>query len=130
MAYTQILKALHRSLRQTAAQLSVRKCRLIHTHGAVSTVSGLTLRRAAEAPSCAMPALSCFIQAQRRRAVSLDSSARNKSSPEDRSVSRYQSGSPKPSAAQKGKQGADTQVDCMIIYFPPCQSNYSICTEM
>ncbi len=34
----------------------------------------------------------------------LDSTARNKSSPEDRSFSRYQSRSPKPSAAQKVKE--------------------------
>ncbi|XP_070784061.1 mitochondrial import inner membrane translocase subunit Tim21 isoform X2 [Enoplosus armatus] len=101
MAYTQILKALHRNLQQTATQYSL----LHHTHRTVSTVSRLTLRRRAEAPSSVQAALSCFIQAQTRRGLSLDSAARNKSSPEERdnkSVYRYQSGSPKPSAAQKG----------------------------
>ncbi|XP_070784060.1 mitochondrial import inner membrane translocase subunit Tim21 isoform X1 [Enoplosus armatus] len=103
MAYTQILKALHRNLQQTATQYSL----LHHTHRTVSTVSRLTLRRRAEAPSSVQAALSCFIQAQTRRGLSLDSAARNKSSPEERdnkSVYRYQSGSPKPSAAQKVKE--------------------------
>ncbi|XP_034416096.1 mitochondrial import inner membrane translocase subunit Tim21 [Cyclopterus lumpus] len=100
MAYTQILKALlHRNLQHTAT-----KCKLTHvsllilTHRTASTVSRLTFRRRVEAPSSVLPALSGFIQAQPRRCVH--------SSPEerDRSVSRYQSGSPKPSAAQKVKE--------------------------
>ncbi|XP_069007720.1 mitochondrial import inner membrane translocase subunit Tim21 [Embiotoca jacksoni] len=104
MAYTQILGALHRHVQHTATRVSVQKCKLarvsllIRTHGTVSAVSRLTFRTGVEAPSSV---LSCFIQAQ--RSVSL--TARNKSSPEERakSVSRYQSGSPKPSAAQKVK---------------------------
>lgn len=98
MAYTQILKALlHRNLQQTAT-----KCRLtqvsllIRTH---RSVSSLTFHRRLEAPSSVLlPVLSGFIQAQTRRGV--------QSSPEerDRSVSRYQRGSPKPSAAQKVKE--------------------------
>ncbi|XP_047424296.1 mitochondrial import inner membrane translocase subunit Tim21-like [Mugil cephalus] len=105
MAYTQLFKALHRSLQRAAAtRLSVQTCKLtqisllVHTHRNVSTVSTLRLHGAKEAP-----ALACFLQAQRR--VSLDSTARNKSQPEDRdrSISKYQSGSPKPSAAQKVK---------------------------
>ncbi|XP_073344437.1 mitochondrial import inner membrane translocase subunit Tim21 [Pagrus major] len=97
MAYVQILKA----LQQTATQ----KCVLVHTHRTLSTVSRLTFHRRVEAPSSVLPAVSCLIQAQGRRTISLDFSARQKSSPEerDRSVSRYQSGSPKPSAAQKVK---------------------------
>ncbi|XP_059183357.1 mitochondrial import inner membrane translocase subunit Tim21-like [Centropristis striata] len=108
MAYTLILKALQRNLQQTAAQYSKRTqvSLLIHSHRTISTkVSRLSLHRRVEAP-CAFPVLSCFIQAQRRRLISLDSTARNQSSPEDRdrSVSRYQSGSPKPSAGQKVKE--------------------------
>lgn len=102
MAYMQILKTLHRNLHQTS---TVQKCLLVHTHRSVSTVSTLSLHRRAGAPACVLPQLSCFIQPQTRRHVSLDSTARNQTSPEDRdkSVSRYQSGSPKPSAAQKVK---------------------------
>nr|XP_033494823.1 mitochondrial import inner membrane translocase subunit Tim21 [Epinephelus lanceolatus] len=112
MAYTQILKALHRSLKQTATQYCVQQCKLtqvsvlVHTQRTVSTVSRLTFHRRAEATSCVTPGLSCFIQAHRLRGISLDSTARSQSSPEDRdrSVSRYQSGSLKPSAAQKVKE--------------------------
>ncbi|XP_027129926.1 mitochondrial import inner membrane translocase subunit Tim21 isoform X2 [Larimichthys crocea] len=106
MAYTQILKALHRSLQQTVTQHTVQKCLLIHTHRTASTVSRLTFHRSAEAPSCVTPAVSCFFRAQGLRGFSLDSTVRNKSSPEDRdkSVSRFQSGSPKPSGAQKVKE--------------------------
>lgn len=96
MAYVQILKA----LQQTAAQ----KCVLVHTHRTLSTASRMTFLRRVEAPSSLLPAASSFIQAQRRRNISLDFRAWNKSNPEerDKSVSRYQSGSPQPSAAQKG----------------------------
>lgn len=110
MAYMQIVKGLQRNLQQTATLYSAQKCKLtqvsllIHTHRTASTVSRLTFHRRIEAPSV-MPVLSCLI----RRGISLDSTARSQSSPEerDKSVSRYQSGSPKPSAAQKGKQGSD-----------------------
>ncbi|XP_028289011.1 mitochondrial import inner membrane translocase subunit Tim21 [Parambassis ranga] len=106
MAYAQILKALQRSLQHAPTQLSVHRGRLtqlsvlMHTSRNLSTVSGP--HRGAGAPS---PAISCFFQAQRQRLISVDSTARNKSSPEDRdrSVSRYQSGTPKPSTAQKVK---------------------------
>uniref|UniRef100_UPI0037E6F9F7 mitochondrial import inner membrane translocase subunit Tim21 n=1 Tax=Semicossyphus pulcher TaxID=241346 RepID=UPI0037E6F9F7 len=103
MAYTQILRALHRNLQRPATQYSVQKCVL--THRTASSLSRLTFHRRVEAPSSVVPALSCFIQAQGWRGFSLDSTNRNKSSPEerDKSVSRYQSGSPKPSAAQKVK---------------------------
>ncbi|XP_039982426.1 mitochondrial import inner membrane translocase subunit Tim21 [Xiphias gladius] len=112
MVYTQILKALHQNLQQTATQYAVQTCKLtqvsllIHTHRTVSTVSRLTFHRRVEAPSPVLPTLSYFIQTQRQRGISLDFRARNKSSPEDRdkSVARYQSGSPKPSAAQKVKE--------------------------
>lgn len=109
MAYTQILKALHRSLQQTGTHFSVQKCKLLRTHRAVSggpysLWSGAIFHRGAEPPPAVTPALSCLIRAQRRRGVSLDSAVRNKSSPEDRSVSRYQSRSPTPSAAQKVKE--------------------------
>ncbi|XP_029002101.1 mitochondrial import inner membrane translocase subunit Tim21-like [Betta splendens] len=103
MAYAQIVKA----LRQTATRFRGQTCRLaqvsfVHTHGAVSTASRLTFLGRADAP---VSALSCFVQAQPLRTLSLQCANRNKSSPEqsDRSVSRYQRGSPKPSAAQKVK---------------------------
>ncbi|XP_040921874.1 mitochondrial import inner membrane translocase subunit Tim21 [Toxotes jaculatrix] len=112
MAYTQILKTLHRNLQQTGTRYTVQAFKLtqvsllVHAHRAVSTVPTPTFHRRAEAPSSVLPALSCFVQAQRRRGISVDFTARNKNSPEDRdkSVSRYQSGSPKPSAAQKVKE--------------------------
>lgn len=98
MAYTQILKAFHRNLQQSVIQ----KCLVIHTNRTVSTASKLTFHTKVEVPSSAFPALSCVL----RRGISLDSAARNKSSSEerDRSVSRYQGGSPTPSAAQKVKE--------------------------
>lgn len=106
MAFTQLSKALHRNLQKIATQCSVQKCLLIHTHRTVSTVSRLTFYRKLETPSSVIPVLSCLIQTDRRRSISLDSTVRNKSSPEerDRSLSRYRSGSPKPSAARKGRQ--------------------------
>ncbi|XP_056290035.1 mitochondrial import inner membrane translocase subunit Tim21-like [Pseudoliparis swirei] len=100
MAYTQLLKALlHRTLQHTATKCKLTHVRLlILTHRTASTVSRLTFRRRVEAPSSVLPVLSGFIQAQTRRGV--------QSSPEerDRSVSRYQSGSPTPSAGQKVKE--------------------------
>ncbi|XP_041817688.1 mitochondrial import inner membrane translocase subunit Tim21 [Chelmon rostratus] len=106
MAYTQILKVLHRTLQQTATQYSVQKRLLIHTHRTVSTVSRLTFHGRVEAPASVLPAVSCFTSAQTRRSISLDSTARDKRSPEerDKSVSRFQGGSPKPSGAQKAKE--------------------------
>ncbi|XP_029979186.1 mitochondrial import inner membrane translocase subunit Tim21 [Sphaeramia orbicularis] len=112
MAYRQILQSLHRSLHQSASQYARQTCRLtqvtLHnrTHRAVSTLSRLTLQRRDEESSSV---LSCFTQVPTRRSISLDFTARNKSSPEDRdsgvkSVSRFQSGSPKPSATQKVKE--------------------------
>eukprot|EP00064_Thunnus_orientalis_P009118 superscaffoldBa00001138_g9141 len=71
-------------------------------------MSRLSFHKGVQAPSSVLPVLSCFVKAQTRRGISLHSSTRNKSSPEERdggqtSVSKYQSGSPKPSAAQKVK---------------------------
>lgn len=105
MAYAQVSRALHRHLQQTALQYSMQRCLLLHTHRAVSTGSRLTVHSRGEGALFGVPALSCLIQPQTRRGFSLDSSVRNKSSPEDKnqSVSRYQGGSPKPSAAQKVK---------------------------
>lgn len=102
MAYIQVLKVLHRNLQHRAPQVSV----LIHTHRRVSTLSRLAFHSGLEANS---PVLSCLIQTHRRQGICLDFTARNKSSPEDRdrSVSKFQSGSPKPSAAQKGMQGEE-----------------------
>ncbi|KAK5850235.1 hypothetical protein PBY51_014501 [Eleginops maclovinus] len=99
MAYTQILRALHRTATQKYTHVSF----LVHTHRTACMVSGLTVLHRTGAHRTVMPVLSSFLQAQ--RGVSLRAAARNQSSPEDRdrSVSRYQSGSPEPSAAQKVK---------------------------
>ncbi|XP_068604208.1 mitochondrial import inner membrane translocase subunit Tim21 [Brachionichthys hirsutus] len=101
MAYSQILKAVHRNLQQKVTQYSVQKRFLIHTHRTTPAVSRGTFHRRENA----IPELSCFFQAERRRGISLDSRARNKNSTEerDRSLSRHQGGSPKPTAAQKVK---------------------------
>lgn len=105
MAYMQILKVLHRSARRSATQFTVQSL-LVHTHGTASTAARLSLRSGAEAPWSVVPVPSCLTGAQTRRAIWLDSAARSQSSPEerDKSVSRYQSGSPQPSAAQKVKE--------------------------
>ncbi|XP_026148134.1 mitochondrial import inner membrane translocase subunit Tim21 [Mastacembelus armatus] len=108
MAY--ILTALHRKLLQTATQYTVQRCKLsqvglfIHTQKTSITARLSPLRRV-EVPWSVLPLSYSFLQAQGRRGISLDITARNKSSSEerDKSVSRYQSGSPKPSAAQKVK---------------------------
>ncbi|CAJ1082283.1 mitochondrial import inner membrane translocase subunit Tim21-like [Xyrichtys novacula] len=112
MAYTQILGALHRSLQQTATHYSVQKCLFIHTHRTVSTVSKQVFPRRRE-----IPGLSCFIQVQRRQGFMLDSSDRNKVSPEDRdrSVSRFQGGSPRTSTAQKVKNAGRDFTYLMVI---------------
>ncbi|XP_017261937.1 mitochondrial import inner membrane translocase subunit Tim21 [Kryptolebias marmoratus] len=106
MAYINILKTLlHRNLKHT--QLFEQKCHfaqvgvLVHVRRTLSTSPGLVLWRT-ESP----PALRCLPAARSQRAVCLHCSARNRSSPEerDRAVSRYQSRSPKPSAARKVKE--------------------------
>ncbi|KAM9839597.1 mitochondrial import inner membrane translocase subunit Tim21 [Aulostomus maculatus] len=105
MAYSLLSKALNRNLTQTATLYFAQTRKLppasflIHTHRTVST--GLTFLRGDEGPG-----LSCFLQL--RRGFSLYPAARNQASPEERearhkSVSRYQSGSPRLSAAQKVK---------------------------
>ncbi|KAF3703528.1 Mitochondrial import inner membrane translocase subunit Tim21 [Channa argus] len=111
MAYALIMKILHRSLQKTATQYVMQTCKLtqvrfIQTRTAVSAVPALTFLRRVELPSYVLPPLSCFVHVQTRRGISLDFAARNKSSPEERdqSLSGYQSGSPKPSAAQKVKE--------------------------
>uniref|UniRef100_A0A1A8EXV6 Mitochondrial import inner membrane translocase subunit Tim21 n=1 Tax=Nothobranchius korthausae TaxID=1143690 RepID=A0A1A8EXV6_9TELE len=95
MAYLHPLKALlHRSLQHTAA---VRL--LAHARRTLSTTPGLVLL-GTDSP---LSALSCLGVAVRQ----LHCSARNRSRPEDKdkaAVSRYQRGSPKPSASQKVKE--------------------------
>ncbi|XP_032407155.1 mitochondrial import inner membrane translocase subunit Tim21 [Xiphophorus hellerii] len=99
MAYAHILKVLHRSLRQTATQLCVQKCYIVHTHRALCTAPAF-VRLGTKISS-----LDCLTASQRHQVASVHCTARNRSNPEDRgkSVSRYQSGTPKPSAAQKVK---------------------------
>ncbi|KAK2859407.1 hypothetical protein Q5P01_004027 [Channa striata] len=100
MACVQIVKLVHRNL---LTQHVVQTCKLaqvtfIHTRRTVSAAPALTLLTRRRLPP--------YVLSQTRRTVSLDFTARNKSSPEDRdkSLSRFQSGSPKPSAAQKVKE--------------------------
>lgn len=105
MAFTQLSKALHSKLYKIVTQQSLQRCLLIHANRAVSTVSsGLTYRKTG-APPCVVPVMSCLMQTDRRRCISFTTSARNKSSPEekDKSIYRYEGGGPKPSTAQKVK---------------------------
>ncbi|XP_019942904.2 mitochondrial import inner membrane translocase subunit Tim21 [Paralichthys olivaceus] len=107
MAYTQILRTLHRSLQYSASHhYTVHTCKLmqvsllIRAHRTASTPSSTpSFHSRAGAALPALPALSCLA----RRSVHVDLPARNRSSPEDRdkSVSRFQS--PTPSASQKVK---------------------------
>lgn len=95
MTYTHVLKVVYRNLRQT--QL----CFSLHALRTASTAPGwLGLRKN-------VPSLSCFTSAQRHQVLSFHCSARNRGEDRGKSVSRYQSGTPKPSAAQKGTQGGD-----------------------
>ncbi|XP_047205705.1 mitochondrial import inner membrane translocase subunit Tim21-like [Girardinichthys multiradiatus] len=100
MAYTHILKVLHRNLRQTATQLRVHQCYVVHMPRTVSTTPGLALL------GTKVSSLSCLTETRRHQALSVHCTAENRSSPEERgkSVSRYQSGTPKPSATQKVKE--------------------------
>ncbi|CAG5895876.1 unnamed protein product [Menidia menidia] len=100
MAYMQILNALHRNLQHKATLVSLQKCKLVHvdllvhTRRTASTIAKRSVLKTQPASF-----------AQTRSSIYVDFTARNRSSPEDRdkSVSRYQSGSPKLSAAQKVK---------------------------
>lgn len=100
MAYAHIWKVLHRNLRQTATQFCVNKCYVVHTYRTVFTTAGF-IRIGTKVSS-----LSCLTASQKQQVLSVHCTARNRSSPEDRgkSVSRFQSGTPKPSAAQKVKE--------------------------
>ncbi|XP_029954870.1 mitochondrial import inner membrane translocase subunit Tim21 [Salarias fasciatus] len=93
MAYTQLLRVLHRKL-HTASLLSVHTCKLTQSPNRAVTTR-LVFRETLPSP------------ALRLRGFSLDCTARNqKISPEegDKSVSRYQAGTPKLSTAQKVKE--------------------------
>ncbi|KAM4606258.1 mitochondrial import inner membrane translocase subunit Tim21 [Polymixia lowei] len=109
MVYFFIFKAARRPLRQTATQCAVQLCKRAQISllspkqrsGSVTSSRLIFLR--AEEP---LPSLGNVMYAQ-RRGISLHTISRNKSSPEEResgSVSRYQSGTPKPSATQKVKE--------------------------
>ncbi|KAM8822979.1 mitochondrial import inner membrane translocase subunit Tim21 [Spinachia spinachia] len=100
MAYTQVLKALlHRNARQRKlAQFGF----LVYARGPPVSSGGVH----APPPVCPWGAAVAVTHARTLRCFSLDTTARNQSSPKERdgSVSRYQGGSPKPSAAQKVKE--------------------------
>ncbi|XP_061614625.1 mitochondrial import inner membrane translocase subunit Tim21-like isoform X1 [Phyllopteryx taeniolatus] len=111
MAYMQISKVLYRILMPRAT----RTCRFSagywfdHTHRteSQSTASRLTFhgRHEVESVGWKYHALCCFLQS--RRGFTLDFRARNKSEERgggQKSVYKYQSGSPKPSATHKVKE--------------------------
>lgn len=99
MAYTQLIKTLQKNLQQLSGQYFRQTCFYLHKRN-VSTVSKFTFcgHMDVVSPRIAVKTRGC-------RSFSLYFTARNKSSPEDndKSVSRYQSGTPKASTAQKGK---------------------------
>ncbi|XP_077365167.1 mitochondrial import inner membrane translocase subunit Tim21 [Festucalex cinctus] len=97
MAYMQILKVLYRNFKPTSVQTCSRLTGgklLIHAHKAESVVSRLAFQGRLEASRC-------FLQSRRR--ITLDFRARNKSDGQ-KSVYKYQGGSPKPSATRKVKE--------------------------
>ncbi|XP_019718906.1 mitochondrial import inner membrane translocase subunit Tim21 [Hippocampus comes] len=107
MAYMQILKVLYRNLKPTATQT----CRMtagnlsIHTHKTESVLSRSTFHWQLESPSCNSHSLCCLLQS--RRGITLDFGLRNKSEERDggqKSVYKYQSGSPKLSTTHKVKE--------------------------
>ncbi|XP_037549800.1 mitochondrial import inner membrane translocase subunit Tim21-like [Nematolebias whitei] len=102
MAYVNVLKTLfHRNLKSEVFLQQCRLVQVVHRTLSTSTSSGLVLFRTER------PALSCLTAAQ--RPVCLHCSARNRSSPEerDRAVSRYRSGSPKPTSQKVKEAGKD-----------------------
>ncbi|KAM4543412.1 mitochondrial import inner membrane translocase subunit Tim21 [Fundulus diaphanus] len=111
MAYSQILRVLHRQLRQTPTQLCVHQCYVVHTHRTASTTPGLVRVGTKLSSLCWLPA------AQRHQVLSFHCAARNRSGPEDRgkSVSRFQSGTPKPSAAKKVKEAGRDFVYLIVV---------------
>lgn len=122
MAFTQLSKALHVNLCKMISQPSLQRCLLIQANRTVSTTPGLSYRNT-EAPLRVGPVISRLVQTDRRRCISFTATTRNKSSPDDRdkSVSRFQGGSPKPSTAQKGRQHGNHVVACIILHC--CWSN-------
>lgn len=104
MIYTQLIKTLQRNLQQVSGQYSRQKCLFVHLRN-VPTASKSTLCRQTEVVSSLIPVFSHTIKTLASRSFSLYFIARNKTLPEDKdkSISKYQRGSPKPSTAQKGK---------------------------
>ncbi|XP_057680491.1 mitochondrial import inner membrane translocase subunit Tim21-like isoform X2 [Corythoichthys intestinalis] len=107
MAYVYTLKALYRNFTPALTQ----KCRfaagnlLFHTHRTELTVPRVTFHGRLGSPACKCHALCGFLQS--RRAITLDFRARNKSQErenEQKSVYKYQSGSPTPSATRRVKE--------------------------
>lgn len=103
MFYTQLIKILQRNRQQISGQYSREACLYSHKRNACTVLKRTCRHMDAISPrpavsSYPVPTLGC-------RSFSLYLTARNKSLPEDRdkSVSRYQSGTPKASTAQKGK---------------------------
>lgn len=105
MAFTQLSKALHVNLCKMISQPPLRRCLFMQANRTVSTAAGLSYRKT-EVPLCVGTVISRLIQTDRRRCISFTATANNKSSPDDKdkSVSRFQGGSPTPSTAQKGRE--------------------------
>lgn len=105
MVYTQLMKILQRNLQQVSGQYSRQKCLFLHLRN-VSTASKSTLCRQTEVVSSLIPVSSHTIKTLGCRSFSIYFTARNKNIPEDKdkSISKYQRGTPKPSTAQKVKE--------------------------
>lgn len=104
MVYTQLIKTLQRNLQQVSGQYSRQNCLFLHLRN-VSTASKSPLCRQTEVDSSLIPVSSHTVKPLCCRSFSLCFNARNKSIPgdKDKSISKYQRGTPKPSTAQKGK---------------------------
>lgn len=109
MAYAQIFKALHHKIAQAASWHIIKSsklpqvCVINQTHSAFSTFSRQFLQRRGE-NLCTVNTLTWTLK---WRAISVDCANRSKTSPEEnreKSVSRFQGGSPQTSATQKVKE--------------------------
>lgn len=112
MAFMQLIKTLQRNLQQVSGQ-HLQKYVFVHKRNS-STVSKITLCRHTEVVSSLIPASDRPVKTLGGRCFSLCFPLRNKNVPgdKDRSVSRYQSGAPKATTAQKGKTNHICRAQC------------------
>lgn len=113
MVYTQLIKTMQGNLRQVSGQYSRHKCLFLHLRN-VSTASKSPHCRQTEVVSSLIPVSSHAVKTPVCRSFSLYFTARNKSISEDKdkSISKYQRGTPKPSTAQKGKTNHLCRAQC------------------